>query len=563
MTGNQGELTVQEMGKRLSDCADYLRGHVDPAEYKDYILPLVFYAEVNRRFYETYKEEKEKANLGEDPDEEIEETVREIAAEETVQNIEIPQQFSWEDIVDHQHNTEDGQNIVPFISEALEQFEDLNNESYGFTEMFDPSPFADESGNTAISNVVDVIDQNIYTQEKDVSPDLLGEAFMFLLKEFAREEAGEYFTPPRVVRLVVELVEPFSHASSIHDPTVGSGGMLTEASNQILARRDSGWYEENYPEGFEETDSDKEFLDYNGFTFSGQELNPRIVSIAKMNMAINNLSGDIKRGDSLTHPQFTDGKNKLQKFDYILANFPFSEGGWKSDTKKRAERYGDLDWTDSLPHGSYGDFAFIMHMESQLADDGKLATIIPDGVLTRNGDKEYREYMIENDLVEAVISLPDNLFEGTKTSTSILVLNKDKPEQREREIMFFNANQEGKFYRDTGSDRDILIDPIEDGEDVTVADYDNLEDPQGTAEIKQFFSEWREEERVSRIVSMEDISNRDYNMNLSLYVDTTEPQKDIDVQDTLANIRNIEQEYQQLNQQFTQYMQQLNYEGDN
>jgi len=341
MTDNQDStLSVQELGSRLYDCADYLRGHVDKAEYKDYILPLVFYAEVNRRFKQNYNQEQEEldADVSEDV---VDETLREIAAEDTVDDILIPKQYEWSHVIEHtQEDTEES--LVNFISDAFHEFEHENGE-YGFSEMFDTNPVSDASGQEAIKNVVTVIDDTIYQSEETISPDLLGEAFMYLLKQFAREEAGEYFTPPRVVRLVVELVEPFDHNSSVHDPTVGSGGMLTEAATQILGRRDSGYYQEHFGDDLIDTDSDKEFLTANGFTFSGQELNPRIVSLAKMNLAINNLDGDIRRGNSLTHPQFTENNSTLTEFDYILANFPFSENGWKSVTKDRADKYGDMD----------------------------------------------------------------------------------------------------------------------------------------------------------------------------------------------------------------------------
>jgi type I restriction enzyme M protein len=199
-------------------------------------------------------------------------------------------------------------------------------------------------------------------------------------------------------------------------------------------------------------------------------------------------------------------------------------------------------------------------MHSHLKENGQLATIIPHGVLFRNGDQDYREYMIEHDLVEAVIGLPENLFESTGIPAGILVLNEDKPQEREGEVMFFNADHEGRFFRDTGSNRNRLIDPVEDGTAESVHDYVTMNEPEGTAEVKQLFEEWSDVERVCRTVSVDEISENEYNMNIALYVDTTEQQEEIDVRDTLASVRDIEHEYQQLNQQFTQYMQQLKYE---
>jgi type I restriction enzyme M protein len=288
----------------------------------------------------------------------------------------------------------------------------------------------------------------------------------------------------------------------------------------------------------------QEFIDKE-FEFTGQEKNPTIAGIAKMNLALHGLKGDIRRGDSLTSPQFAT-QNKLDEFDYILANFPFSQSGWKGGTEERQDNYDDMNWAENgkLPHGNYGDFAFIMHMDSHLNDTGQLATVIPHGILFRNGDKKYREYMIENDMIEAVIGLPEDLFEATGIPSGILVLNKNKPDEREGQVMFFNADHEDRFFYDTGSSRTKLLDG-------------------GISEIKEMFDSWSDEERVCRVVSNDEIRENEYNMNIALYVDTTEPQEDIDVRDTLASVRDIEHEYQQLNQQFTQYMQQLNYEDNN
>jgi type I restriction enzyme M protein len=564
--GNK-QVTVEELGSNLFECANELRGYVDKGEYKDYILPLVFYAEMNRRFKVEYEDKLLELGYEKGVENEvIDEQIRDIAAEEVAQGLYIPDGHSWESIMNAEGD------LAGKIDDALEAFEEHPRNESQFSGVFEDdfknvSSFTDDDGDgdEVLGSIIDIISEEIYDRDKDVElpPDTLGEAFMYLVERFSDAEAGEYFTPPRVTRLVVELLEPFEPESSFHDPTCGSGGMLIEATRQIRQRVESGWYSKEY--GLSYDGNFREFLNSNGFRFSGQELNPTISGIAKMNLALNDITGRIEQGNSLKRPKFKDGSGKLQEFDYILANFPFSESGWKPDVKSvRQDNFGDLDWTDSLPHGNYGDFAFIMHMESQIKDDGSIATIIPHGVLFRNGDQPYREYMIENDMVEAVIGLPENLFEATGIPAAILVLNMDKKEKSKGEVMFFNADQEGRFYRDTGGNRNRLIDPIEDT-DREVSDippYSEMKNPRGIAEIKQKFNRWEDEERVCRAVSVDEIRENEYNMNIALYVDTTEPQEDIDVRDTLASVRDIEHEYQQLNQQLTQYMQQLNYEDN-
>ncbi len=550
-TDESGTITVEELGKDLFKCAEHLRGNVDKGEYKDYILPLVFYAEVNRRFYNKYEDYLKEAGYTEDEDvNNLDVAIREVAEGDVVQGIRIPAGYSWEKFQDWEQfaNNSEDDGVAVFIDDALSEFEEVNEAYSGvFEDSYENvSSFTGPEGDAVLGSLIDIVDEAIYESEKEIPPDMMGEAFMYLVKQFAEAEAGEYFTPPRVTELVVRLLEPFEPDASFHDPTAGSGGMLVEASEQIRQLRQENWFKNNEDEfeaDIKESDNFRDFLKQNGFDFSGQELNPTISSIAKMNLAIHNIDGRIERGNSLTNPKFTEG-DSLEEFDYILANFPFSESGWKTNTKDRASNYNDLDWTDSLPHGSYGDFAFIMHMHSHLADDGQLATVIPHGVLFRNGDQDYREYMIENDLVEAVIGLPESLFEATGIPSGILVLNNDKPKERKGEVMFFNADHEDRFYYDTGSSRTQLL---EDGVD----------------EIKSMFDDWDDEERVCRVVKTDEIEENEYNMNIALYVDTTEPQEDISVEDTLSTIHDLETEYESLNNQLTTYMQQLNYEGEN
>ena len=555
------ENTISELGRSLHNCADYLRGSVDGGEFKDYILPLVFYAEINRRFTVEYDGVLTEAGFergAEDSD--LDEAIRDIASESVVDGIVVPHGHSWEAIVD----TNSG--VATTIDDAFDAFEEENEE---YEQIFDTayarnSSLTGESGDATLRKVLQTIDEAIYQSNKDMSYDMIGEAFMFLVKKFATEEGGEYFTPTRVVRLVVELIEPFDPGAKIHDPTSGSGGMLVEASNEIHRRWANGFYDANYDD-IVEADEFREFIRNNGYNFTGQEKNPKIAGMGQMNLALHNLDGEIKHGDSLTNPKFTKSESELKTFDYILANFPFSVKGWKTGTEARAETYGDMDWADKLPHGNRGDFAFIMHMHSHLADDGRLATVIPHGVLFRNSENPFREYMVENDLVEAVIGLPSNVFESTGIPSAILVLNNNKPEHRKDEIMFFNADHEGRFYRDTGSDRNVLIDPIADGVESDVSNhpiYSEMSSPEGTAEVKQLFDSWDDEERVCRVVSTEEVQENEYNMNIALYVDTTEPQEDISVSETLSTIHALETEYESLNNQLTTYMQQLNYEGE-
>ena len=318
---SEDTISVDELGKQLYKCADVLRGNVDKGEYKDYILPLVFYAEVNRRFYRKYKDHLHDAGYDEDGEigKDLDEAIRDIASEDVVSGIRIPDGHSWESL----RSAEDG--IAEQIDDAFLEFERQND---AYSDVFEDSyanvsSFSDDDGDDILSEVISTIDSAIYRSEKEIPPDTMGEAYMNLVKQFAEAEAGEYFTPPKVTRLVVELLEPFEQGASIHDPTAGSGGMLVEAANQIEKRWRSGYYGES------EEDTLTEFLIKNGFRVTGQELNPTITGIAKMNLALHGVEGEIRRGNSLTNPQFVkEDASELEQFDYILAIFPVSESGW-------------------------------------------------------------------------------------------------------------------------------------------------------------------------------------------------------------------------------------------
>jgi len=342
------------------------------------------------------------------------------------------------------------------------------------------------------------------------------------MKRFAHEEGGEYFTPPKYSRLLARtlyaLDDGFDDNSTFHDPTVGSAGLLIEAASLI---RDD-------PENRQDTPVD-ELGNIETHHFTGQELDPQIYKLGLMNTALHGMAdAEIERGDSLGDPQFTDG-DELQKFEYVVANPPFSQT-WPKDKYKDGDQYRRFDWHSKLPRKNRADYAFLMHMLGHLEENGMMASVVPHGVLYRSGEQRYRDYLLENDYVEAVVSLPGKMFESTSAPTAILILNKDKPEEHEGEVLFVNADVEDRFYYDTGSSRNELLD-------------------EGIDEIAQILSDWRDEERVSRAVSTEEISEFDNNLTLSLYVDTTEPQPEINLEEVQREHDELLDDCVQLNEQ--------------
>ncbi|MFP8952839.1 N-6 DNA methylase [Natrialbaceae archaeon A-arb3/5] len=498
-------ISVDELESHLFECADIIRDAVDPTDYKEYILPLVYYKSISDEFEKQYAENVDE--YGED-----------FARRQNLYDIPVvPEGHLWDDL----------RSVNDNVDQALnDAFEALTEENPGLQGLFRADYIdADALDDDRLGKLVEHL--NKYNLDRDsIPPDMLGEAYMDLVRHFAEEEGksgGQFFTPPHIVNLCVRLVDEFEDGHTFHDPTVGSGGMLTEAARYYR----------------EEQDGDPSKL-----RFTGQEINPDIAAIARMNLSIHGLTGTIEREDSLSKPAFTnEDDNELTRFDRVLANFPFSANWAKDDLQD--DPYDRFDWHEKLPRADRGDFAFIMHMAKQLkmpdkdGTGGKAAIVIPHGVLFRKHESRYRKPMLENDMVEAIVGLPENLFQNNSIPSAILVLNTDKPADRADEVQFVHAADEA-FYRDE-SNQNVLT---EDGLD----------------HIVENFREWATEERVSRTVSIEEIQENDYNLNIALYVDTTEPEEDIDVKEELAKLRELQAERDKIEATMSEHMEALNYE---
>jgi type I restriction enzyme M protein len=499
-------LPLDDLESHLFKCADIIRDAVDPTDYKEYILPLVYYKSISDEFQKQHA-----AN--------VEEYGEEFARRDNLYDIPVvPEGHFWEDI----RNVSD--NVDQALNEAFEALTDENPELKGVfrADYID----ADALDDNRLGELVEHLSKHDLDRDS-VPPDMLGEAYMDLVRHFAEEEGksgGQFFTPPHIVNLCVRLVDDFEDGMTFQDPTVGSGGMLIEAARYYR----------------EEQDGDPSKL-----TFTGQEINPDIAAIAKMNLSIHGLEGDIEREDSLQSPAFTNAEqNELTRFDRVLANFPFSADWAKDDLQD--DPWGRFDWHEKLPRADRGDYAFIMHMAEQLKgpdrgdnSGGKAAIVIPHGVLFRKHESRYREHMLEEDIVEAIVGLPENLFQNNSIPSAVLVLNTDKPAEREGEVQFIHAADEA-FYEELSNQNELTQD--------------------GLDHIVGNFREWATEERVSRTVSLDEIRENDYNLNIALYVDTTEPEEDIDVEEELAKLRELQAERDAIEAKMDEHMESLNYE---
>ena len=498
-------ISLGDLDNHLFKCADIIRDAVDPTDYKEFILPLVYYKAISDEYEKQYQRNIEKYE-----DEEI-------ARRPNLYDVPVvPEGYSWEDL------RAVSDNVDQALNEAFDAVADANPELQGVfrADYIDADALDDDRLGRLIEHL------STHDLDRDsVPPDMLGEAYMDLVRQFAEEEGksgGQFFTPPHIVNLCVRLVDSFEDGQTFHDPTVGSGGMLIEAARYY---REAGG-------------------DPSKLKFTGQEINPDIAAIAKMNLSIHGLNGEIEREDSLSKPAFTDeDANELTRFDRVLANFPFS-ADWDKDGLQD-DPYERFDWHEKLPRADRGDYAFIMHMAKQLKQPerdgvgGKAAIVIPHGVLFRKHEGRYRKPMLENDIVEAIVGLPGNLFQNNSIPSAVLVLNTDKPEDRTEEVQFIHAADE-TFYQELSNQNELT--------------------EEGLDHIIENFRDWETKERVSRTVSLEEIRENDYNLNVALYVDTTEPEEDIDVAEELAKLRKLQTKRDEIESAMSQQMEALNYE---
>jgi len=480
MTANVYDITPDELGDQLYNCADDIRDAVDEARYKNYILPLVFYKSIDDTFTDRLEEKKEQFA----GDEEL--------ARKAITGMTVPEDYRWDDL------TERSENIATYLDDAFDALERENEELRGVVRV----TYSDEEalGDQRLRNLIQSIDTFELSTVK-VDKDFLGEAYMYMVGEFAKDEGkegGQFFTPPDVIDLMVRVLAKsggqagFEKGASFHDPTCGSAGFLVHAASYFREEQEG---------------------DPDTWTITGQELNADIASIAQMNTFMHGLEAEIRREDSLDNPQFPNYLADDEGFDYVLANFPFSADWSKNDLKD--DKWGRFDWADKLPRADRGDYAFIMHIASLLNEQGRAAVVVPHGVLFRNRESRYREAMIEDDLVEAIITLPGNLFQNVTLPSAVLVLNKDKPEERAGEVQFIHAADKA-FYVERSNHNDLT--------------------PEGRDRIVDAFASWTTEDGVARTVGIDEIAANGYTLNDSLYVDTTEPEEQIDTHEALSEL---------------------------
>lgn len=501
------KLTLQELESTLWKAADILRGELNAAVYKDYIFGLLFLKRMNDQF----KNEREKQlqdfiSQGMDS-EEIEILLEDPSIYET---FFVPQNARWNKLKDLTLN------IGPELDKAFKVIEDesKNSELIG---VLTTANYNDKERvpDKKLSQLLLLFDSMDLSSENLDNDDVLGDAYQYLIKTFADDggaKGGEFYTPTEVVKVLVNLLKP-EEGDRVYDPTVGSGGMLIQSIKHIREKN----------------------RNWRNISLFGQEINLSTWAVCKMNMLFHDAKGaDIRKGDTIRTPMHLEG-GVLKTFDKVLANPPFSLNNWGYE-EAQADPYHRFSY--GVPPKSYGDLAFVSHMVASLNAKGKMGTVVPHGVLFRGGaEGNIRKGFIKDDLIEAVIGLPANVFYGTGIPAALLIINKNKPQERKGKILFIDASQD---FVKNGNKNKLRDEDIE--------------------KITKAFDEYIEIEKYASVVDIKTIKENDYNLNISRYVDTTEEEEQVDIEGVIAEIKGLKEEYIETEKKLNEYLKELGFE---
>lgn len=504
---SKNELTRADLDSLLKAAADLIRTRVDYT----FILLLLFY----KRISDKWETEFDKAYKDALADGLTESEARLEAKNSIYHDFDISQDLLWENI------RKDPAHLPENFSRAMKALSELNPELKDVFENVDFVQFTSNRENAEILR--QLVELFSARSLHHVAPDILGDAYEWILKYFAPQKAkeGEIYTPREVIRLLVEILDP-KPGDSVYDPAYGSGGMLITAYHHV------------------ENEYGKEAL--NRLFLFGQEVNYKTLALSKMNLYIHDIrNAQVAQGDSLLYPKFKD-KEGLKKFNVVIANPPWNQDGYDEQTLKKSEFWKERFEYGFTPRQS-ADWAWIQHMLASADEkDGRVGVVIDNGCLFRGGkEKAIRSAVIGADRIEAVILLPEKLFYNTGAPGAILILNKNKPADRKGKILFINASQEYQQHPDVRKLNQLADSNID--------------------KIVKAYRDFKEIDGFSRIVGYDELKDNDFNLNVTLYVFPEEETENIDVLKEWEELRQLEKEILETEAKIESYLKEIYKEG--
>ena len=501
-------ISQDEINKALWGACDTFRGTVSADTYKDFILTMLFLkyiSDVWQDHYDTYKEEH-----GDEP-----ELIHEMMKNE---RFVLPEGSSFYTLYEKRHEAGNGERI----DQALHALEEANG-----TKLRDASKsvFQDISFNTdklgeekQKNTILRHLLEDFAKDELNLRPsrvgslDVIGNAYEYLIKHFAAgggQKAGEFYTPPEVSDLIAELLDP-QEGDTISDPACGSGSLLMKCGRKIKERFNSKKY-----------------------ALYGQEAIGSTWSLAKMNMFLHGEDNHkIEWGDTIRNPKLLDKNGGLMHFDIVTANPPFSLDKWGHDEADH-DPFGRF--RRGIPPKSKGDYAFISHMiETMKPTTGRMGVVVPHGVLFRGASEgKIRKQLIEENLLDTVIGLPEKLFYGTGIPAAILIFKKDKADNN---VLFIDASRECK----AGKNQNLLT-------------------PENIEKIIAAYKARKNVDKYSYLANLEEIEENDFNLNIPRYVDTFEEEEEIDFMAVRKEREELKGQLVELEIEMDSYLKELGY----
>ncbi len=504
--------------------ADTLRDTIDAANYKDYVLPIMFVKYLSDCYEDALDELKEQYS-----------GIR-LERQKRYLPFTIAEDYSFQSLYEQRY----ADNIGQLINAAMRQIEADNNQQLaGVLSTVDYNSEnalgTREHKNAILRDLLedfeplDLRPSHIDVREGQVAADVIGDAYEYMIGQFASmagKKAGSFYTPAAVSEIMARIVN-VQPGERVYDPTCGSGSLLIKAAKKQNSKEVS---------------------------IFGQEVNGSSVAMAKMNMYIHEIrDAKIGWGDTLANPVFLDYDGNLLQFDAIVANMPFSKDKWasgfnpggessgkgKKEFKMEAslDKFHRFDW--GVPPASKGDWAFLLHMIASLSVKGRIAAVAPHGVLFRGAaEGRIRQRIVEENLLDAVIGLPENLFYGTSIPACILVFKRNRPTT---DILFIDASK-----KDTEGNLRYIK-----------ATNQNELGPEHIDAIVDAYLSRAEREKFSHVATLDEIRENEYNLNIPRYVDTFEEEELIDIEAVQANIARLKKEIAEAEAQMDVYLKEL------